>query len=135
RCAVAGPGLRLRTGGALPMKTWPWQSRSSVPIACLVAVLVICPGTVRANVGPPYIAGQTAAEPVGIKDVAIARERLDIDLRPLTGNGRVHVEAVYYLHNHGAEKALDLLFASGADQVSGFQVSLDEQPVASAPAK
>jgi hypothetical protein len=99
-----------------------------------VAVLVLCPGTVRANVGPPYAAGQTAAELVGIEDVAITRERLDIDLRPLAANGRVRVEAVYYLHNHGAEKKLDLLFASGADHVSDFRVSLDEQPAASAPA-
>jgi len=89
----------------------------------------------RANVGPPSSGGQVVAEPVGIKDVEITRESLTIDLRPLATNGLAQVEAVYQLHNHGAEKKLDLLFASGSAVVADFQVWLGDQPVASAPAK
>src|SRR5262249_48232277 len=38
-------------------------------------------------------------------------------------------EAVYHLHNQGSEKKLDLLFASGSEQLSDFQVWVDDQPI------
>jgi hypothetical protein len=98
-----------------------------------VAAVLVFPALVRANVGPPASGGQLTAEPVGIKDVAIERETLSIDLRPLADRGRAHVEAVYHLYNHGAERTLDLLFASGSADVADFRVWFDDRPVASAP--
>ena len=96
----------------------------------LVLLHFIILGESRANVGPPASGGQIVAEPIGIKDIAIAHETLTIDLRPLGTNGRARVEAVYQLQNRGAEKKLDLLFASGSADVSDFYVWLDDQPVA-----
>ncbi|HKB05554.1 MAG TPA: hypothetical protein VKD90_25240 [Gemmataceae bacterium] len=103
-------------------------------VICAVAALLAFPAVIRANVGPPASGGQLTAEPVGIKDVAIERETLSIDLRPLAERGRAKVEAVYHLYNHGAERTLDLLFASGSADVADFRVWLDDRPVASAPA-
>ena len=47
----------------------------------------------------------------------------------------VYVEAVYQLDNRGAEKQLHLLFASGSERVSDFQVWLGEQKVPTTPAE
>ncbi len=99
----------------------------------LSALLVLTAGD-RANVGPPSSGGQLAAEPAGIKNVAIAHEELALDLRSLAENGPAQVEAVYHLENGGAEKKLDLLFASGSPGVAGFRVWLDDRSLASAPA-
>ena len=104
-------------------------------IPWLALVVLMLPAVARANVGPPSSGGHVVAEPVGIVDVAITRETLTIDLRPLAENGLAQVEAVYHLHNRGPEKTLDLLFASGSASVTGFQVWLGGQQVASAPAK
>ncbi len=87
-----------------------------------------------ANVGPPSSGGYIIGEPVGIKDVAITRETLTIDLRPLAANGLTRVEAVYHLHNRGEEKRLDLVFAGGAAGMAEFQVWLDEVSIPSNPA-
>jgi hypothetical protein len=104
--------------------------------AVLMALpLLLTPITVRANLGPPWSGGQIVAEPVGIKDVEITRESLTIDLRPLAKNERVQVEVVYHLHNHGLEKKLALLFASGSPQMADFQVWLGDQPISSQPAE
>jgi hypothetical protein len=96
--------------------------------------LLVLPATAWANAGPPYFGGQLTAEPLGIKDVAIEREELTIDLRPLAEGGRARVEAVYHLNNAWAERTLDLLFASGAADVADFRVTFDDRPVPSAPA-
>jgi hypothetical protein len=93
--------------------------------------LLLMPLTARANVGPPALGGHVVAEPVGIADMEILDETLTIDLRPLTRNELVRVEAVYHLHNRAAEKTLDLLFASGSAVMANFQVTLDDRPLAS----
>src|SRR5262245_11559887 len=99
----------------------------------LAALLLVAP--VRANVGPPSKGGQLVAEPTGLKDVAITRESLAVDLRPLADGGPGVVEAVYHLDNRGPQRKLDLVFVSGSERVSGFQVWLGEQPLASTPGK
>ena len=101
----------------------------------LALVVLTVPTVSHANVGPPSSGGQVVAEPVGVVGVDITRETLTIDLRPLAANGLARVEAVYHLLNHGPEKRLDLLFASGSANVADFQVWLGDQPVATAPAK
>jgi hypothetical protein len=45
------------------------------------------------------------------------------------------VEAVYHLDNRGPERRLDLVFASGSERVSDFQVRLGEKALPSAPGK
>src|SRR3954469_17219752 len=102
--------------------------------AWVLALVLAGPAGAWANVGPPTSGGQVGAEPVGVIGLAITRETLVLDLRPLAANGLARVEAVYRLNNPGPEKKLDLLFASGAGGVSDFQVTLDGRPVASAPA-
>jgi hypothetical protein len=97
----------------------------------LVLALLLVPVSVRANVGPPASGGQVVAEPAGIQDVEITRESLTIDLRPLACNELARVEAVYHLHNRGAEKTLDLLFASGSPGIASFQVSLGDRVLTS----
>lgn len=99
-----------------------------------VALFLLAPYPVWGNVGPPSSGGQIVAEPVGIQDVEITREVLTIDLRPLATNRLAEVDVVYNLTNRGAEKTLDLLFASGAAGVTNFQVWLDGQPLRSQPA-
>src|SRR6516162_764034 len=96
-----------------------------------VALALLLPAMARANMGPPMSGGQIVAEPVGIKDVAITRETLVIDLQPLAKDGLTHVEAIYHLDNHGEEKKLDLLFASGSRGTTNFHVWLDDQSVSS----
>jgi hypothetical protein len=109
--------LRRRGGGG-----WP------------ALALLLASTAARANVGPPSSGGQLVAEPVGVlRDVAITREALTIDLRPLAGNGLARVEAVYHLYNRGDRKTIDLIFASGADDVADFEVRLDDRRLASAP--
>lgn len=89
---------------------------------------------VQANVGPPSSGGQVVAEPVGIQEVEIRWEVLQIDLRPLAENEPAIVVAEYQLENHGPAKSLNLLFASGSAEVSQLTVSLNETPIPSHPA-
>lgn len=96
--------------------------------------LLLTPGLVQANVGPPSSGGQVVAEPVGIQEVEIRWEVLQIDLRPLAENKPAMVLAEYQLENHGPEKSLNLLFASGSAEVSQLTVSLNEEPIPSRPA-
>lgn len=99
-----------------------------------IAAAVLLPAMACANVGPPWRGGQVVAEPTGTIDVDIKRETLHIDLRPLAANELAVVEAVYHLDNRGAEKKLELLFASGSSSVSEFHVWLDKDPVPTAAA-
>jgi hypothetical protein len=95
----------------------------------LVLTLLLFTAVAQANMGRESSAGQLVAEPVGIKDIAIVRETLAIDLRPLAANGFAMIEVVYQLHNHGPAKRLDLLFASGEWGITDFRVWLGDQPV------
>src|SRR5262249_3827849 len=79
-------------------------------------VLLLLPSAARANIGPRWW-GNLVSEPEGLKAVAITREQLTIDLRPLAKRGLVEVEAIYYLQHSGSLKKLDLLFVSGAPGV------------------
>ena len=92
------------------------------------------PDLVQANVGPPSSGGQVVAEPVGIQEIEIRWEVLQIDLRPLAENKLAIVSAEYQLENHGPEKSLNLLFASGSAEVSQLMVSLNEKPIPNRPA-
>ena len=104
-------------------------------IRLLVAMgVLLLPDLVQANVGPPSSGGQVVAEPVGIQQVEIRWEVLQIDLRPLADNELAIVVAEYQLENYGPDKTLNLLFASGSAEVSQLKVSLNETPIPSHPA-
>jgi hypothetical protein len=100
-----------------------------LPLASLAVLSLSL--TAHANVGKPNTGGRIAGEPTGLHDIAIERETLTIDLRPLAENGKVRVEAIYYLHNTGPERTHDLQFAAGSN-TSDFRVLLDDQLLPSA---
>ncbi len=91
---------------------------------------LLLPSALWANIGPRWW-GDRTAEPLGLKGVAILREKLTIDLRPLAVVQPVEVEAIYHLNNSGSAKKLDLLFVTGVTGVSDFEVRLDGQLVQS----
>ena len=117
----------MKTSAALPCRL--------VGAACLVLTTFLLAGRAMANVGPPSWGGQLVAEPTGLENVLITRETLAIDLRPLAQGEPAHVEAVYQLDNHGSQRKLDLVFASGSALVTDFQVWLADQSVPSTPAE
>lgn len=84
----------------------------------------LIPAKAEANIGPQWW-GDRTAEPLGLKGVAIIREELTIDLRPLASVQPVEVEAIYHLNNPGSTKKLDLLFITGVTGVRDFEVRLD----------
>jgi hypothetical protein len=100
-----------------------------------MSFLSLLPAAGFANVGPPSRGGQPVGDPVGIVDVDIDRETLNIDLRPLAHGGLAEVEAIYRLNNRGPARTLDLLFASGSARTADFRVWLGDQPIASMPAR
>jgi hypothetical protein len=76
--------------------------------------------------------GNPAFEPVGgLKDVAIVRETLTIDLRPLASVEPALVEATYHLDNSGPTRRLELVFVAGSEEVSDFEVRLGGRPLKS----
>src|SRR5690348_8608778 len=105
---------------------WPFIL---VSIAMLSGVFL--PSMAQANMGPPWAGGQLAAEPTGLERVAIAHETLRLDLRPLQDAQPVFVEAIYRVDNQGPQQKLDLVFATGVNKVSAFQVWLNDQAIAS----
>jgi hypothetical protein len=95
-----------------------------------VLVFVLLTTSSFANMGPKWW-GDPIAEPMGLKDVAITSEELRIDLRPLSDVQPVFVEAIYHLNNTSAAKNLRLLFVTGADRVSDFEVRLNDKLIES----
>lgn len=94
---------------------------------------IIVPGSARANMANPYQSGDLVGEPAGeLKSVAIERETLTIDARPLAIDAPVAISATYHLRNDGSQTTLDLLFvAPGLAKAGRPQVSLDGQSVPS----
>ncbi len=91
---------------------------------------LLLPSMAWGNIGERWW-GDRAAEPLGLKGVAIVREKLTINLRPLAAVEPVEVEAIYHLNNSGSAKKLNLLFITGVSGVTDFEVRLDGRPVPS----
>lgn len=91
---------------------------------------MLLPAAASGNIGPHWW-GDRTAEPLGLKGVAITREMLTIDMRPLVSVQPVEVEAIYHLKNPGSARKLDLLFITGVAGVSDFQVRLNDRAIAS----
>lgn len=90
----------------------------------LALVLLLLPALALANAAQMSFSGAVATEPVGLDDVAIARETLAIDLRPLADGEPAKVTARYVLRNDGAQRRLDLVFAGGSS-IAALRVHLD----------
>src|SRR5262245_15376200 len=91
------------------------------PVWSVCALLCIAP-CASANIGAKW-RGAYATEPHGgLAQVAITREKLTIDLRPLADLQPVQVEATYQLDNAGSTQRLDLVFVAGSDEVSEAEV-------------
>ena len=101
----------------------------------LLAAVFLMPAGAIANVGPPWRGGDLTGDPLGIIDVDITRETLTLDMRPLAHGGLAEVEAIYRLHNRGATKTLDLVFASGSARPANFRVWLGNAAIESRPAQ
>jgi len=130
---VKNPESSFRT----PAKTRSWFAGKPADLAgILVFGTLLLPAVGWGNAGPPTRGAPAfLAEPVGIRDVEIVREHLNIDLRGFASGGPAQVEAVYQLRNRGLEQTLDLVFVTGAGAVLGFQIRLGDEPVASRPAE
>jgi hypothetical protein len=78
-----------------------------------LGIVVFQPGRVFANMASPVQPGDPVGEPSGdLKQIAIAREVLDLDLRPLANDQPAMVSATYAVRNEGPAQALDLLFVA-----------------------
>ena len=79
---------------------------------------------VEADIGPRWWGNYGSDPQGGVKGIAITRQTLTIDLRPLMVPEPVHVEAIYYLNNPGPAKNLALLFVAGSKEVRDFEARL-----------
>jgi hypothetical protein len=98
--------------------------------AVILTLFIVCPGITRGNSAPPFRDGSLAVEPNGVRDVIIKRETLTLDMRPLADAKPVLVEALYLLDCKKAIDKVDLVFIAGSETTSAFEVTLDDQKVA-----
>ena len=100
-------------------------------IALFALFVLVIPGPAAANMARPWGGGQPAGEPAGSGAVVITHEDLAIDMRALGElRGLVGVRATYELENRGSDTHLDLLFASGANELEDLHVTLDGKAIA-----
>ncbi|MDQ3338369.1 MAG: hypothetical protein M4D80_24650 [Myxococcota bacterium] len=79
-----------------------------------------------ANVGRKHFPGTPTTEPNGLREIAIEREELSFDLRPLDAHGPAKVSASYHLNNTSAAiVTAPLVFVSGASVPGGIDVAFD----------
>ncbi len=87
----------------------------------------------RANLADPILHGDPTGEPRGMAGMAIARERLDLDLHAVGDDGLAHVAASYRVINRGDAQQLALVFVTGSREVHDFAISLDGAPIDTQP--
>ena len=102
------------------------MTRSSRPALALCLILAVgllgTPAAALANMANPWQPGDPLGEPTGaLRAIAIEREDLAIDLRPLAAGEPARVTATYRVRNDGTAQQLSLLFiaAALAEEVSG----------------
>ncbi len=82
-------------------------------LVCVVLVAAALPGRARANAGSPHEEGDPTGEPSGaLAGMAVERETLTIDLRPLAAAAPAWIEAAYQIRNDGAARTVDLVFVA-----------------------
>ena len=90
-----------------------------------IVILLVFAHAAHANVGRRTFPADHAAEPAGLRAIAIEHEELAFDLRPLATRSPAHVMARYELVNHGDEVTTALVFVSGALGIGNSHVTLD----------
>jgi hypothetical protein len=91
-----------------------------------VALAIAVTSPAHANVGQRVFEGTRTAEPAGLREIAIEREELTFDLRPLADRGLPQVAATYHLDNRsGTTVKAPLVFVTGVRSVDGFRVIFD----------
>jgi hypothetical protein len=78
----------------------PSASRQVVAFGAGAFTLLLFSSNICANIGPRWW-GHLAAEPNGVRGVAIFNEHLTIDLRPLAREQPGEVEVIYRVQNSG----------------------------------
>jgi hypothetical protein len=96
----------------------------------LVTLALALAGPAQANVGRKHFPGTRTIEPTGLREIAIEREELSFDLRPLGEGGDAKISALYHLDNRGAATVTaPLVFVSGAPVHGEGHVTFDRVPV------
>src|SRR5690349_1848383 len=86
--------------------------------------------TCLANLSGPWKPGQLLIDVEGVRDVAIVRETLRIDLRPLDQGRYVKISATYVVDHAGPARDLPLTFVTGADSIRSVECRLNGTPLA-----
>lgn len=82
---------------------------------CLLLLCALVPAGAAANMANPVEPGDRVGEPSGdLRSIAITRERLSIDLRPVAERRPARVEAVYRVNNTAGPRRLSLVFVANA---------------------
>ena len=112
------------------------RKRLLLALVLLVGTLAM-PAVALADMGPPWLPGDVVGEPRGgTKAIAIVREDLAIDLRPLATGKAAQVTATYHVQNDGPAQSLGLVFLATSLANKGeappAEVTLDGVAVPSA---
>jgi hypothetical protein len=104
-----------------------------VKLILLLSAFLVClvPAPASANMANPVQTGDPVGEPSGdLKAIAIAREDLRLDLRPLAADQPALIDATYQVRNAGGTTPTDLLFVAPALAETGAGVWLDGSALA-----
>jgi hypothetical protein len=93
----------------------------------LVILALALAAPAGANVGRKHFPGTPTTEPNGLREIAIEREELRFDLRPVGAHGEAKVSAIYHLDNKSTAAVIaPLVFVSGASVAGGIDVMFGE---------
>jgi hypothetical protein len=98
-----------------------------------VSALLIClfpSARCEGNLSGPWKPGQLLVDVEGVKDVAILRETLRIDLRPLEHGRPIRITATYVVEHVGPARDLPLMFITGADSIRSIACRWNDQRLA-----
>jgi len=100
-------------------------------ILSIMLGVLVAPAAVWANIAPVAIpdGGTVPGEPQGLEGVAVAREVLHIDARPLAEAKPVPIDVRYEIENTGPQRRLDVLFVGGPMADASAEVTLDGNAV------
>jgi len=112
------------------------MSRTYPVILVLVLIgALVLPTPASANMANPHQPGDPVGEPSGgLESVAIERETLVLDLRPLADDQPAVVDATYNVRNDGSARTLRLVFVATGLVGNDNGVWLDGQPISTTPA-
>jgi hypothetical protein len=100
-------------------------------IALVVLLVLFMPSSpCFANLSGPWKPGQLLVDVEGVKEIAIIREKLGIDLRPLKDGGMIKISATYLIDHPHSPKDLPLTFITGVESVKEVKCTLNGIPLA-----